>query len=474
MPPWRSSVYDSLILFADVDSNPVVHTAADYGNWTTTLSLLVIAAALVIANGFFVAAEFALVKIRPSRLDDLVSEGQRFAPTAKWLASRLEQSLSAGQLGITMASLGLGWVGEPAFAKLVAPVLDLLDITNDGTQHVIAFIVAFTVITSLHLVIGEQAPKIFAIREPEKMLLWCAVPMKCFFLLSYPLMSALNTTTTWLLNLMGLRQTSVHGETFTETEIRALVHQAHIHGELTRNERTLIEAIFKFDDLVCHRIMLPRHDVDFIDISEPVDDIMAMIRRTRHTRYPLCDGSLDNVVGVLHIKDLLRENIDESFDFRGIARPPRKVPESLPVGNLLRHFQGTHQLMAFVIDEHGTVIGIVTLENVMEQIVGDVADEFDIEDPEIVPDGPGQFVAVGSTPIEDLEARLNVTFATPEADTLSGLLMHYAQEIVEEGQSIRMGAVQADVLGASNGRAIRVRLTLTEEHVGDVRNPDGG
>ena len=474
MPPGLGSIVDSLILFAEADVNFTGQVAAVSGGWTTTLSLLFIAAALVFANGFFVAAEFALVKIRPSRIDDLVSEGRRFAPTAKWLASRLEQSLSAGQLGITMASLGLGWVGEPAFAKLVTPVLNFVEITSEGTQHVISFIVAFTVITALHLVIGEQAPKIFAIREPEKMLLWCAVPMKSFYLLSYPLMWALSRTTTWLLNRMGLKEADAHGETFTETEIRALVHQAHIHGELTRNERTLIDAIFEFDDLVCRRIMLPRHDVDYIDVSQPVNDMMAMIRRTRHTRYPVCDSSLDDVLGVLHIKDLLREDIDESFDFRSIARPPRKVPESLPVEKLLRHFQGTHQLMAFVIDEHGTVIGIVTLENVMEQIVGDVADEFDIEDPEIVPDGPGQFVAVGSTPIEDLEERLNVTFSAPEADTLSGLLMHYTQEIVEEGQTVLMGAVQADVLGASNGRAVRVRLTLPQEHIRDPGRADGG
>jgi len=432
--------------------------------------MLAIAAGLVATNGFFVAAEFALVKIRPSRIDDLVDEGRRFAPTAKWLATRLEQSLSAGQLGITMASLALGWVGEPAFAQLVTPVVDLIGITSEATQHVITFIVAFTVITALHLVIGEQAPKIFAIREPEKMLLWCAVPMQAFYLLTYPLMVALSTTTTWLLNLMGLKPMDSHGETFTETEIRALVHQAHLHGELTRNEQTLIDAIFEFDDLVCRRIMLPRHDVAFVDVSRPVADMMAMIRRTRHTRYPVCDGSLDEVLGILHIKDLLQEEMGDDFDFQTIARPPRKVPESLPVGKLLRHFQGTHQLMAFVIDEHGTVIGIVTLENVMEQIIGDVADEFDIEDPEIVPDGPGQFVAVGSTPVEDLETRLNVRFSAKDADTLSGLLMHYAQEIVEEGQSVRMGSVQADVLDASNGRAVRVRLTLSDD---STRNATG-
>ncbi len=459
MPLWLSSITDHTMLLSAADSS-------------NTLLMLAIATALVIGNGFFVAAEFALVKIRPSRLDDMVNEGVRFAPTAKWLATRLEHSLSAGQLGITMASLALGWVGEPAFAELIIPVLNLMNVTGESTQHIVSFIIAFTVITALHLVIGEQAPKIFAIREPEKMLLWCAVPMKAFYLFSYPLMAALSKTTAWLLDLVGLEQVDAHGETFTETEIRALVHQAHVHGELTRNEHTLIDRVFEFDDQVCRRIMLPRHDVAFIDVSQPSNETMDMIRRTRHTRYPVCDGSLDNVVGVLHIKDLLQKDIDESFDFRDVARPPRKVPESLPVGKLLKHFQGTHQLMAFVIDEHGTVIGIVTLENVMEQIVGDVADEFDIEDPEIVPDGPGQFVALGTTPIENIEERLNVQFSASKADTLSGLLMQYSHDIVEEGQSVRLGSVDADVLAASNGRAVRVRLTLPRDRADDSDKVD--
>ena len=185
-----------------------------------------------------------------------------------------------------------------------------------------------------------------------------------------------------------------------------------------------------------------------------------MIRRTRHTRYPVCDGSLDDVLGILHIKDLLLEDSDAQPDFRQLARPPRKVPESMSVGKLLRHFQGTHQLMAFVIDEHGTVIGIVTLENVMEQIVGDVADEFDIEDPDVVPDGPGQYVASGGTPIDKLERELGVSFSAPDVDTLSGLLMQHAQEIVDEGDLVSLGPVEAQVLETANGRATRVRLTL--------------
>ena len=458
MYSWLSSFMDLSVTFVGPET-----VSSESSGWIGNLINLSVAAILVITNGFFVAAEFSLVKIRVSRIDDLIEGGRPFASTAKWLACRLEQSLSACQLGITMASLALGWVGEPAFKELLQPIFRWIGISSEGTQSLLAFIVAFTFITALHLVIGEQAPKIFAIRQPERMLLWCAVPMKLFYICSYPLMAALNATTSWLLHRMGLTGESSHGETLTETELRAMVHQAHAHGELTRNEQRLIDAIFEFDDLVCRRIMLPRNDVDFVDISTPPAETMAMIRRTQHTRYPVCDGSLDNVRGVLHIKDLLQTDVNDVFDFHSVARPPRKVPENMPVGKLLRHFQGTHQLMAFVIDEHGTIIGIVTLENVMEEIVGDVADEFDIEDPEIVPDGPGQYVAVGSTPIGELERRLDVSFEAPEVDTLSGLLMHYTHEVIEEGRTIDMGRVEAHVLEASSGRATRVRLTVRQD-----------
>lgn len=420
--------------------------------------MLLIAIALLVANGFFVAAEFALVKVRVSRVQQMVDAKRLFSKTALWLAVRLEQTLSACQLGITMASLALGWVGEPAVAALLEPPLKFVGMTSPTVLHTISFIVGFTLITALHLVIGEQAPKIFAIRRPENMLLWCSVPLKIFYLLTYPLMVALNASTAWLLSFVGLKEAGEHAVPYTEEEIRALLSEAHIHGNLTRSEARLLDAVFEFDDLVCRRIMLPRGEVEIIDVNAPVQESMDMIRRTKHTRYPVCDGSLDSVLGVLHVKDLIGLEVDRNFDFRKLMRPPKKVPESMQISKLLRHFQATHQLLAFVLDEHGTVIGIVTLENVLEEIIGDVADEFDTEGPQIVPDGPDSFIVDGSTAVDEVEQRLQVTFEEADADTMAGLLMHHAQRIVNAGDVIDLGVAEAKALEVSDGRTKSLRI----------------
>jgi CBS domain containing-hemolysin-like protein len=424
------------------------------------LILLLIALFLVIANGFFVAAEFALVKVRVSRVEQMVVAKRFFAKTARWLALRLERSLSACQLGITMASLALGWVGEPAFASLLEPLLRGAGISSPTAVHTISFLCGFTIITALHLVIGEQAPKIFAIRQPESLLLWCAVPLKIFYLMTYPLMIGLNASTTWLLRLIGLKMSGELEVPYNEEEIRALLREAHIHGNLTGSEHRLLDAVFEFDDLICRRIMVPRGEVDYVDINEPLKDTLAMIRRTKHTRYPVCDGSLDEVQGVLHVKDLVGRPLDDQFSFQSIMRPPKKVPENMPISKLLRHFQGTHQLVAFVIDEYGTVIGIVTLENVLEEIIGDVADEFDIEDPDVVPDGPDEFIVMGSASVADVERRLGLSFGDVDVDTVSGLLMHFAERLVSAGDEVDLLVAKAKVLDVADDRATRVRLIL--------------
>jgi len=429
--------------------------------WFPDLVKILTALVLVVVNGFFVAAEFALVKIRLSRIEHMVAERRLFARTARWLAQRLERSLSACQLGITMASLALGAIGEPAFAHFVEPVLRAIGVESESVVHAVAFAISFTVVTALHLVIGEQAPKVFAIRKPEGLLLLCALPLQIFYILSYPLMVVLSASTDWLLKLLGATEKSKSAIPYTEEEIRALLREAHVHGNLTRSEHSLINAVFEFDDLVCRRIMVPRNDIDFIDMNEDSDSILAMIRRTKHTRYPVCDGSLDTVLGVLHVKDITGANIQKGFDWTSLMRPPKKVPENMPISKLLRHFQGTHQHMAFVVDEYGMIIGIVMLENVMEEIIGDVADEFDVEEPEIVPDGPDSWVVLGSTAVDSLENRLGIQFEEADVDTVAGLLVHQAERLLVAGDVIELPGVTAKVLSVSDDRATKVRFTLS-------------
>ncbi len=432
-------------------------------DWFPDLVKILVALLLVLVNGFFVAAEFSLVKVRLGRIEQLVANRKLFSRTARWLAQRLEQSLSACQLGITMASLALGTIGEPAFAKLVEPLLQSLQIQSEAIIHAVAFAISFTFVTALHLVIGEQAPKIFAIRKPETILLACAVPLQIFFVATYPLMQSLNVSTTWLLKMFGSSESSKSSIPYTEEEIRALLREAHVHGNLTGSEHSLINAVFEFADLVCRRIMVSRTDVDFVDINEKTDVTLAMIHRTKHTRYPICDGSLDDVLGVLHVKDISGETINDGFDWKSLMRPPKKVPENMPISKLLRHFQGTHQHMAFVVDEYGMMIGIVTLENVLEEIIGEVADEFDVEDPEIVPDGSDSFIILGSTAVQDVENRLGIHFEYADVDTMSGLLLNKAERLLVAGDVIEFPNAIAKVLSVSDDRATKVRLTLISQ-----------
>ena len=329
--------------------------------WMTDFAYIAIALLLVVLNGFFVAAEFALVKVRISQIDELLRAGRPFAKTAKWLAERLDASLSACQLGITMASLGLGWVGEPAFAHLLSPIFRAFGVQSEHAVHVLAFIVAFTVITALHLVIGEQAPKIFAIRRPEQMVIWCAAPMKFFYIILFPFLAVLNVTTSWLLRWFGIDGASEHDAPHTEEEIRLLLREAHQHGHVTRAEHRLINAVFEFDDMICRRVMVPRNEVIFFDSQQSLAECLELARTTKHTRYPLCQGSLDHVLGVIHLKDLIGVSAsDGEFDLISVKRPVHKVPENMPISRVLKHFQATHQLLAFVVDEYGTIIGIVT------------------------------------------------------------------------------------------------------------------
>ncbi|MBT4864401.1 MAG: HlyC/CorC family transporter [Planctomycetaceae bacterium] len=426
--------------------------------WLANSLDVLIAIVLVLLNGFFVAAEFALVKVRGTRVHALVKSGRPFASTASWLVERMDGALSACQLGITIASLALGWVAEEAFHGLLMPVFEKLGIAAD-VSHIIALVIAFTLITSLHLVIGEQAPKIFAIRRPETMLLWCAMPLKMFYLCTFPLMTALNKTTSYLLRFVGIQGGSEHDTPHTEDEIRALVHQASAHGELTSSEQQLIHRVFEFDDMVCRHIMVPRGEVEFFDINKSINHCIAQLRRTKHTRYPVCDGSLDNVLGIVHVKDLIGLDLDESFEWKSIMRPPRKMPENIPISKVLRQFQATHQLMALVIDEYGTVIGVVTLENVLEQIIGEVEDEFDVEQPSIVPDGPDQWIVQGSAPVDEVVRKLKISPAAADVDTFSGLLTHRAERLLNPGDRIELDGLLAEIMEVRDDRAVRVRVS---------------
>jgi CBS domain containing-hemolysin-like protein len=431
-------------------------------DWMYDVTKILTALLLVLINGFFVAAEFALVKVRHGRLEEMLKKRRPFAATARWLTHRLDASLSACQLGITMASLGLGWIGEPAVAHLLRPLLIAIGVNSEIILHTTAFIIAFIAITAAHLVLGEQAPKIAAIRNPETTALWSAIPLKLFYYFSYPLLVSLNTATSFLLRVAGIAESSEHDMPHSEEEIRTLVRQAHIHGELTGSEHRLISAVFDFDELICRRVMVPRVDVVFLDVNSSLSDIMAVAKRAKHSRYPVCEGSMDNVVGVVHIKDLVVMPSEKEFDLQSIMRPPQFVPETLPISRLLRQFQTTHQHMAFIVDEHGTVMGIVSLENVLEPIVGSVEDEFDNEPPEIVKTGDLKYTVAGSTPIEIINRQLGLYLVAEGIDTISGLLMEEADRILAVGDRVKLPGAEAEVVEVKGRRTTQIRFILSK------------
>ena len=441
-------------------------TASEDQTFAYTTTMIVLAILMVILNGFFVAAEFALVKVRPSQIEKMIDEGKPFAKTARWLVSRLDHSLSACQLGITMASLALGYVGEPAFAHLVEPVFRWFGV-QEYILHVCAFIIAFSFITSIHLVIGEQAPKIFAIRRPESVVRWLALPMLFFFYLLFPFMFVLNRATEIILGWLGLTGSSNQGLPHNEEEIRALLREAHIHGHLTRAEHTLLNAVFEFDDMICRLVMVPRSEVDILDINKPFPDLLQIAKSTKHTRYPLCDSSLDNLLGVVHMKDLLGIDPNNAqFDLRSIMRLPVKVPENMPISQVLKRIQTTHQLLTFVVDEYGTIIGVATLENVLEKIIGPVDDEFDISEEPLIKKLPnGQFLVLGQTPIADLEKVLELNMDDEDVDTVAGVLMSKSGKMPEEGDRIQFDGALAEILVVKNDHAEKIRFTLEENAV---------
>lgn len=422
---------------------------------------ILIGVLLIFLNAFFVAAEFALVKIRPSRVKVLLRKKKLFSKTADWLVQRLNNALSACQLGITMASIGLGWIGEPALYELIKPLFFELGF-EPAAIHAMAFVIAFSIITALHVIAGEQAPKLFAIFRPEMTLLACALLLKIFYLSTYPFMWILNKASVLLLKVVGVRtvELDTHEAPLTEDELRSIAAKSYKKGKISKSKHDLLERIFDLDVRITRQIMVPRPDVVFFKEDQSIQECLKIANRTKHTRFPLCKHSLDDVIGVIHIKDFLEHFSQESFDLRSLARPSRFVPETLPVSNLLKKFKATKQHLAFVLNEHGAVEGIVTLENALEELVGAVQDEFDVEDPMIVPDGPGAYMVLGGTPLDKINEKLNTSLKAHNVDTISGLLFKHAGRMLKTGDRIQFEIMDAEVMEVRSSRAWKIRITL--------------
>ena len=420
---------------------------------------LAVGVVLVLVNGFFVAVEFALVKVRPTQLDPHVARGLRRARAARHMLDHLDSYLSATQLGITLASLGLGWVGEPAFAWLVRPLVSLFG-ASPAVVSTISIALAFLVITTLHIVIGEQAPKSFAIRKAEGTMLFTALPLLAFYKLTYPVIWLLNHSANRILRLIGVRPV-VEGELgHNEEELRLLLASAG-PARLSKQKRELLDNIFELSDRMARQIMLPRADVVYLSTTKSLEENLAIARESGHTRFPLCDGDLDHAVGLVHIKDLFRQGVTLT-SLSQVARELAFVPETLQLDRLLRRMRAERLHMAAVFDEYGGVSGIVTMENVIEEIVGSIQDEFDLEKPELVKRGKNVYLVSGSMLVDDLEGAIGLELSDRDEDTIGGVVLSELGRPPVLGDRVVLGPVALEVLDLEGARIKIVRLTVAE------------
>ncbi len=414
---------------------------------------------LVFVNGFFVAAEFALVKVRPTQLEPHVAADSARGKLADHMVLHLDAYLSACQLGITLASLALGWIGEPAFAWIVEPVVRLFPGATDANVHQAAIVVAFLVITVLHIVLGEMAPKTVAIRKPLVTSLWISWPLWAFYKVTFPLIWVLNEASNLLLRLFGMRPVSEHRQVSDEAELRRML--ASSGDDLSGEKRELLDNIFELSDRIARQVMVPRNEVVYLDAQLAVEDNLSTARESGHTRFPLCDGDLDNVLGLVHIKDIFRSEQPLS-SLMQVKRRMTFVPETLSLDRLLRRMRQEHVYMSAVLDEYGGVSGIVTMENVVEEIVGDIQDEFDMEEPELVDRGDNIYDVAGSMLIADFEDELAMELHDRDEDTIGGVVLSELGRQPKIGDRVELGRMEVEIQELDGNRITRVRATIAD------------
>ena len=428
-----------------------------------SLKILVVVL-LVFGNAFFVAAEFSIVKMRSSRLDVLIAEGNRRASYAKKLADRLDVALSVTQLGITIVSLGLGWLGEPVVASLLHPAFSWFGVPESAVETV-SFAIAFFLITSLHIVGGELVPKNVAIRKVESVALTVALPLLVFQRIMYPFVWLLNHVANWAEERMGFSVvTKEEDVAHTEEEIRVLMEESHRQGFIDKTELEFVDNVFDFADLSVREIMIPRTDMVCLDLEDSLEESIETAMEERLTRYPICDGGKDNVIGFLHIKDFLQTLYKkEAPDLRKLARHALVVPEAMAVSRLLQTMQQERSQLAIVVDEYGGTAGMVTIEDVIEEIVGDIQDEFDTDRPLVEKKGACLYSVDAKMLLEELEDILEVAIDEEEIDSVGGWLSAHVDNPPRIGQKAAFGDAQFFVEETEGVRITRVLCRLGRE-----------
>lgn len=413
---------------------------------------------LVFMNGFFVAAEFASVKVRKSRIETLVSEGNKSAKHTLKVVNDLNSYLSGCQLGITLASLGLGWIGEPAVSDMLMPLFKLFNL-SEGTAHSISFVLGFSIITAIHIVLGELVPKSLAIITAEKIAMYTSLPLIMFYNVTYPIMWVFNHTTNLVLKIFGLSQVDEHELAHTDEEIKLLVEESYKHGLIDQTELTFVDNIFDFSEKTVKEIMIPRTDMACIFLEDSFDEIIEYALTEQLTRYPVCKDSKDNISGFIHIKDLYRLKIEGNIkDVEGIIRDIKFVPESMLISELLKIFKKEKIQIAIVIDEYGGTFGLVTIEDILEEIVGEIQDEFDEEAEEIKKIRDGNYIVDGKVHIEDINELLEIEIETENIDTIGGWVYSQLKSYPQVNDKISYKGYEFIILNCDRKRVSKVSI----------------
>ena len=418
---------------------------------------------LVLMNGFFVAAEFSLVSVRHTRIAELVAQGQVSAIAVQDALKNPDRVIAATQLGITLASLGLGWIGEPAVAHLLQPLVDLFpNVVQSGISHSISAGLAFAMITFLHVVVGELAPKSIALQNPEKTSLVVARPTLWSERILKPIIWLLNGTGNALLRLIGVKPASGHELVHSVEELKMLVTASSEGGVVEPQEREMLHAVFDFGELLVGQVMIPRTEIIAVEADIPLEQIITLITESTYTKFPVYDDDLDTILGIVHVKDILRLMQEPGWErstARSLVREPIYVPETIPVSALLQHFQDRRQHIAIVLDEYGGTAGLVTLEDLLEEIFGEVSDPFDHVSPEFQTQPDGSIWIDGMTLIEDVNAHLGLDLEDPNYYTIAGYMLGKLGRIPKVKESIEGDNVRLQVEALDGLRIARVSLT---------------
>ncbi|WP_053364840.1 hemolysin family protein [Bacillus sp. FJAT-27245] len=394
---------------------------------------LLLVLVLIALTAFFVTTEFAIVKVRSSRIDQLIEENRKGAKAAKHVITHLDEYLSACQLGITITALGLGWLGEPTVMALLKPIFDNVQL-NQSISKVISFGIAFSLITFLHVVVGELAPKTFAIQKAEAVALFFAKPIITFYKIMYPFIWALNGSARFLTGLFGLKPASENELAHSEEELRIILSESYEKGEINQSELTYVNNIFEFDNRIAKEIMVPRTEIVTFSIDDSMEKILETIRREKYTRYPVVVGDKDNVAGMVNIKEILTATLKpEALKEKPLTyfmKPIIHVIETIPIHELLVKLQKERTHMAILVDEYGGTAGLVTVEDILEEIVGEIRDEFDADEvADIRKIKDGHYIMSGKVLLEDVNDILGIEIPAEDIDTLGGWILSHTYDV---------------------------------------------